>query len=59
MWRLSNSAHLPLGGAAAVAVIVGGEGAVNGLAVRAGYRLLAAGEEAITVSGDVNVVVCK
>lgn len=59
MWRLSDSAHLPLGGAAAVAVVVGGEGSVNGLAARAGDRLLVAGEDAIAVSGDVNVVVCK
>ena len=59
MWRLSNSARLPLGGAAAVAVVVGGEGSVNGLTARVGDRLLAAGEDAITVSGDVNVVVCK
>ena len=59
MWRLSDAAHLPLGGAAAVAVVVGGEGTVNGLAVRAGDRLLVAGEDAIAVSGDVNVVVCK
>ena len=59
MWCLSDAAHLPLGGAAAVAVVVGGEGAVNGLAVHAGDRLLAADEDAIAVSGDVNVVVCK
>ena len=59
MWHLSSAAHLALGGAAAVAVVVGGEGNVNGLAVRAGERLLAAQEDEISLSGPVEVVVCK
>ena len=59
MWHLSDAAHLSLGGASAVAVVIGGEGNVNGLAVRAGDRLLAAQEDEISLSGLVDVVVCK
>ena len=59
MWHLSGAAHLSLGGGAAVAVVIGGEGDVNGLAVRAGDRLLAAQEDGISLSGSVEVVVCK
>jgi len=59
MWYLSGAAHLSLGGAAVVAVVVGGEGVVNGLAVRAGDRLLAVQEDGISLSGPVEVVVCK
>lgn len=59
MWHLSGAAHLSLGGAAAVAVVVGGEGNMNGLAVRAGDRLLAVQEDEISLYGPVEVVVCK
>ena len=59
MWHLSDTAHLSLGGAAAVAVVIGGEGCVNGLAVRAGDRCLAVQEDEISLSGPVEVVVCK
>ena len=59
MWHLSDTAHLSLGGVAAVAVVVGGEGCVNGLAVRSGDRLLAVQEDEISLSGSIEVVVCK
>ena len=59
MWRLSGGATLPLGGTPAVAVVARGDGTANGLAVRAGDRFLAAHEDALSLSGSVEIIVCE
>ena len=41
-----------------VAVVTGGAGEANGLAVTKGDRLLVAGERMLAVNGDATLVVC-
>lgn len=57
MWRLSGRADLALGGAAAVAVVTEGAGALNGIAVAKGDRVLAAGERTLAAEGALTAVV--
>ena len=58
MWRLQAGASLPLAGAGAVGIVVEGRGEVNGLAVARGDRLVISGEDVLSLSGDVTLVVC-
>lgn len=57
LYRLADGARLALTRPACVAVVTGGAGAVNGLAVRKGDRLVVADESSLAVAGAVEVVV--
>lgn len=59
MWKLSDGARLVLDGGVAVAVVTDGAGAVNTSPARKGDRLVVSGESIVSVSGNVEVVVCK
>ena len=58
LWQVAGGESLSLDGAGAVAVVVGGEGAVNGLAVRRGDRLVVSGEQDVACTGTCRLVVC-
>jgi len=57
MHLLEANGSLRLDGASAVVVVVSGEGAANGCAVRRGDRLVASGERAIELSGNAAALV--
>ncbi len=59
MWRLSGGAEVRLGGSSAVAIVTAGEGFANGLRVRAGDRLLVAAEDSLSLTEELEAVVCK
>lgn len=59
MWRLTDGGRLSLAGADAVVVVTAGEGAVNGLPVKKGDRLVVHGESELVVDGDVEIVACS
>ena len=58
MWRVAGDESLDLPRPASVAVVTGGAGEANGLAVTKGDRLLVAGERTLAVNGDATLVVC-
>lgn len=58
MWRVVGGGRLPLARPACVAVVTGGAGTVNGVAVQKGDRLVVADEAAVAVAGAAEVVVC-
>ena len=58
MWRLADGGAVALGGAPAVAVVTGGSGALNGVPVQRGDRLVVSGETALNAAGGLSVVVC-
>lgn len=47
-----------LGGAMAVVVVTDGEGAVNGIQVKRGDRLVVVDEAEVSASGSVSAIVC-
>lgn len=57
-YRVTGGGELALARPACVAVVTGGTGMVNGLAVRRGDRLVVSGEKKIVVEGSAEVVVC-
>jgi len=58
MWRLgSGAAPLALGRPQGVVVVTEGEGRVNGVSVKAGDRLVFAGERELSLDGDCTAVV--
>ena len=59
VWRTYlGGGRPPLARPACVAVVTGGAGTVNGVAVQKGDRLVVADEAAVAVAGAVEVVVC-
>ena len=58
MWRVTGGGSVTLLRGRAVAVVTDGAGAVNGLAVTRGDRLLIADDRDIVVQGAVTLVVC-
>ncbi len=58
MWRVANGGILSLPRDRAVAVVTEGAGEVNGLAVKKGDRLVAAGERQLAVTGTATLIVC-
>ena len=58
MWWIDGGAALPLAGASAVVVVVDGAGALNGLPVRRGDRLVVSAEAALCAEGGLSAVVC-
>lgn len=57
MWRVVGRGRLGLARPACV-VVTDGAGAVNGLAVKRGDRLLVADERVLEAEGDATLVVC-
>ena len=57
-WLLASGATLQLPRDRGVAVVTAGAGALNGVAVEKGDRLVFAGEESLTLAGAAEVVVC-
>lgn len=58
MWEMTSTGRLPLTGAGAVVVVTEGEGALNGLEVRKGDRLVVTGERELFLSGMARVSAC-
>ena len=58
MWRLTGGGSLNLRGAPAVVVVTEGAGALNGLAVQRGDRLVISGEPTLRADGALSAVVC-
>jgi len=58
MWRLEGGGSVALGGAPAVVVVTEGGGSLNGLPVRRGDRLVAAGEPVLAAGGSLSASVC-
>jgi len=58
MWRMCGEGRIPVGGAAAVAVVTDGEGTLDGVRVKRGDRLLVADESVLESEGAVTAVVC-
>ena len=58
MWRVAGGGRLALPRDRSVAVVTDGAGAVNGLAVKRGDRLVISNERVLEVAGDVSLVVC-
>ena len=58
MWRLCGGRKVCLDGAGAVVVITGGEGAVNGIRVKKGDRLVVVDEVKLFADGVVSAIVC-
>ena len=58
MWRVLSGARVALPRENSVVVVTEGEGAVNGVGVKKGDRLLVCGEKNVEAHGDVALVVC-
>ncbi|MBR3086729.1 MAG: class I mannose-6-phosphate isomerase [Kiritimatiellae bacterium] len=58
MWRLGRGGSVALGGASAVVVVTEGGGSLNGLPVKHGDRLVAAGESVLAATGAFAAIVC-
>ena len=58
LWQVAGGESLSLDGAGAVAVVVDGEGKVNGWTVRRGDRLVVSGERDVACTGSCRLVVC-
>jgi mannose-6-phosphate isomerase len=58
MWRVSGGGAVHLDGMKAVAVVMGGEGLLNGVKVRAGDRLLVSDVNVLSATGAVHAIVC-
>ncbi len=58
MWRMNGGDSVDLGASSAVAVVTDGDGALNGLPVKRGDRLLVSGEAALHADGALSAVVC-
>ena len=59
MWRMVDGGTVSLSGRSAVAVVVEGDGMLNGCSVRKGDRLLVYAERELAVKGKAVVLVCK
>lgn len=55
---IAGGGELELPRSSGVAVVTGGEGVVNGVAVRKGERLVFADEQHLTVAGETELIVC-
>lgn len=58
MWRVLGGAGVELPRETSVVVVTDGEGAVNGIDVKKGDRLIVCGEKNIDAHGDVALLVC-
>ena len=58
MWHVAGGGRIDLPYDCAVAVVTEGAGAVNGVGVKKGDRLLVCGEKNVEAHGDVALVVC-
>ena len=58
MWRLCGGREVRLGGAMAVVVVTDGEGAVNGIQVKRGDRLVVVDEAEVSAAGSISAIVC-
>ena len=58
LWCVAGGEALSLGGAGAVAVVTEGEGALNGVPVRKGDRLVISNEKSVACAGACQAVVC-
>ena len=58
MWRLCGGREVRLGGAMTVVVVTDGEGAVNGIQVKRGDRLVVVDEAEISAAGSISAIVC-
>jgi mannose-6-phosphate isomerase len=58
MWRVFGGARVALPRESSAVVVTDGEGALNGVGVKKGDRLIVCGERNMDVQGDVALVVC-
>jgi hypothetical protein len=58
MWRLYGGRKVHLAGAMAVVVVTDGEGAVNGIQVKRGDRLVVVDEAEVSAAGSISAIVC-
>ena len=58
LWCVAGGESLTLGGVGAVAVVTEGEGALNGVQVRMGDRLVIADEKSVACTGVCRLVIC-
>ena len=58
MWQLASGGRMALGGRPAVAVVTDGAGALNGVPVRKGDRLVISDEADVSYAGDGALVLC-